>query len=77
MALKITQECIACDACIIECPTGAISEGDPIYLIDAQLCTECAGYAPNPSCVRVCPVDAIVPDTERSESDNESVAVNG
>ncbi|OQX74484.1 MAG: ferredoxin [Campylobacteraceae bacterium 4484_4] len=69
MALKITQECIACDACVIECPTGAISEGDPIYLIDASLCTECVGYAEEPACVPVCPVDAIVPGEKASEPD--------
>ena len=30
MALLINDECIACDACIPECPNDAISEGDPI-----------------------------------------------
>ncbi len=29
MALMINDECIACDACVPECPNDAISEGDP------------------------------------------------
>jgi ferredoxin len=35
MAMKINQECIACGACVPECPTESISEGDGIlYVID-------------------------------------------
>ncbi|WP_300365664.1 4Fe-4S binding protein, partial [Hydrogenimonas sp.] len=44
MALMITDECIACDACRDECPNGAIEEGDPIYIIDPDRCTECVGH---------------------------------
>ena len=36
MAYKITEECIACDACVPECPAECIAEGDPIYTIDAE-----------------------------------------
>ncbi|MBA4380864.1 MAG: ferredoxin, partial [Anaerolinea sp.] len=36
MAMKITEECIACGACVPECPTESISEGDGVlYVIDA------------------------------------------
>lgn len=59
MAMTITDECIACGACEPECPTEAISEGDPIYIIDAQKCVECEGYFDEPQCVEVCPVDCI------------------
>ena len=31
MALLINDECIACDACVPECPNEAITEGDPLY----------------------------------------------
>ncbi len=41
MAHKITEECIACGSCIPECPVEAISEGDPIYVIDPAKCTDC------------------------------------
>jgi len=44
MALMINEDCISCDACVAECPNGAISEGDPIYVIDPELCTECVGF---------------------------------
>ncbi len=55
MAYKITEDCIACGACIDECPVEAISEGE-IYKIDPELCTDCG------ACADVCPVDAIIPD---------------
>ena len=53
MAHKITDDCIACGACISECPVEAITEGD-IYVIDAATCTDCT------ACTSVCPNDAIV-----------------
>ena len=64
MALMINNECIACDACAEECPNGAIEEGDPTYNIDPDICTECVGSYDEPSCLSVCPVDAIVPDPD-------------
>jgi ferredoxin len=60
MALMITDECIACDACLPECPNDAISEGDPIYVIDPNKCTECEGHFDTPQCAEVCPTDACV-----------------
>ena len=60
MAMKITDECIACGACEDECPVNAISEGDEYYVIDPEVCVECEGYADEPQCAAVCPSDAIV-----------------
>ena len=54
------DECIACDACREECPNDAIEEGDPVYIIDADRCTECVGHYEEPQCVEVCPVDCII-----------------
>lgn len=71
MALIINEDCIACDACVSECPNDAITEGDPIYLINPDLCTECVGFFDEPQCVEVCPVDAIVPDPAHVESHDE------
>jgi len=71
MSLKISDECINCDVCEPECPNGAISQGDEIYIIDPNLCTECVGHFDTPQCVEVCPVDCIDkdPDHEESEAD--------
>jgi len=49
----ITNDCAGCGACLPECPENAISEGDPIYKIDANACTDCG------ACVDVCPSEAI------------------
>jgi ferredoxin len=57
MAYKISEDtCIACGACIPECPVGAISEGDGFSVIDPSMCTECG------TCAVVCPVEAIHPE---------------
>jgi len=59
MALFITDECINCDVCEPECPNGAIYQGQEIYEIDPNLCTECVGHFNTPQCQEVCPVDCI------------------
>ncbi len=61
MAYKISEECIACGACEPECPVSAISEGDPIYVIDPDKCVECKGHYDTPHCAEICPVEACVP----------------
>ncbi len=71
MALIINEECIACDACVPECPNDAISEDDPIYIIDPNLCTECVGFFEEPQCIEVCPVDCIIPDPDHQETKEE------
>ena len=71
MSVLISDECIACDACHEECPNEAIEEGDPIYCIDPDRCTECVGSYDEPSCIAVCPVDAIVSDPDNIESMEE------
>ena len=71
MSLIITDECIACDACREECPNEAIEEGDPIYVIDSDRCTECVGHYEEPACVEVCPVDCITVDTNNQETIQE------
>lgn len=59
MSLMITDECINCDVCEPECPNGAIYQGQEIYEINPNLCTECIGHFETPQCVEVCPVDCI------------------
>jgi len=71
MSLIITDECIACDACREECPNIAIEEGDPVYIIESDRCTECVGHFDEPQCIEVCPVDCIILDTDNQETIQE------
>lgn len=52
MAYVINSDCVACGACAPECPVNAISEGDGIYVIDADTCVDCG------ACAGVCPTGA-------------------
>ncbi len=71
MALMITDECINCDVCEPECPNGAITQGDEIYIIDPAKCTECVGHYDTPQCIEVCRVDCIIVDPKHTESKEE------
>ncbi len=71
MALYITDECINCDVCEPECPNKAISQGDEIYIIDRNLCTECVGHYEDSQCALVCPISCILPDPQHRESETE------
>ena len=68
MALMITDECINCDVCEPECPNGAIYQGEMIYEINPNLCTECVGHFDQPQCVEVCPINCIPLDPDVVES---------
>lgn len=68
MALLITDECINCDVCEPECPNAAIYQGEMIYEIDPNRCTECVGHFDVPQCQEVCPVSCIVVSAEHRES---------
>jgi ferredoxin len=71
MALFITDECINCDVCEPECPNTAIYQGEEIYEINPELCTECVGHFSEPQCVEVCPVDCIPEDPDNVETQAE------
>lgn len=68
MALLITDECINCDVCEPECPNSAISQGEEIYVIDPECCTQCVGHFDTPQCVAVCPVECIIADPRHTEN---------
>ncbi|MCL2817324.1 MAG: 4Fe-4S binding protein [Clostridiales bacterium] len=53
MPYFITEDCLACGACLPECAFKAIQEGD-VYAISDDECTECG------ACVDCCPVGAII-----------------
>ena len=52
MAYKISEDCISCGVCAGNCPVNAISEGEGIYVVDADTCIDCGACAGN------CPVGA-------------------
>lgn len=52
VSYKITNKCISCGACEMECPVGAITQGEERYIIDPEKCIECG------ACQAVCPVGA-------------------
>jgi ferredoxin len=59
VALEILDGCIGCGACESACEQRAISQSESfpvVYVIDPLLCNDCV------ECVRVCPIEAIVPD---------------
>jgi len=74
MATTITSDCINCGACEPECPNNAISQGEEIYVIDPQLCTECVGFHDYEACAAVCPVDCCVPDPNNVETEEVLIA---
>jgi ferredoxin len=74
MALMITDECINCDVCEPECPNEAIYQGEEIYEIDPDKCTECVGHFEQPQCQEVCPVDCIPLDPRRIETKEQLLA---
>ena len=69
MSTMITVDCINCGACEPECPNQAISQGEDIFVIDPQLCTECVGFNEQEACAAVCPVDCCLPDPNIVESE--------
>lgn len=74
MALMITDECINCDVCEPVCPNDAIYQGQEIYEIDPNLCTECVGHYDEPQCVSVCPIDCIPMNPNVIETKEELLA---
>lgn len=77
MSYMITNECINCSACEMECPVRAISPGPSQYTIDANVCIECEGYYPVARCKWACPVDACVPERALFQFRNASLTNRG
>ncbi len=69
MTTHITEICINCGKCEPECPNDAISEGDDIYLIDPERCTECVGFHDREACQAVCPIECCLPDPKHREDE--------
>lgn len=52
----IVDEFISCGALgVEECTNNPISEGDPIFVINSDICTECVCFPLESQCVNVLP----------------------
>jgi len=66
MAVKITDICINCSACIDECPVEAIVDeednptGEETYYVYHDKCVECVGYHEIPACAESCPTEGCI-----------------
>ena len=58
MSITISDSCTACGACLITCPTNALTAAPGRPALDAARCTACL------ACLEVCPAGAIYPVTE-------------
>jgi ferredoxin len=89
LAVKITDECIACGACEAECPNNAIYEAGVPWVLGGEehdavsmdhtyiapdKCTECVGFHDEPQCIPACPTEAIIMDPDHQESKEELMA---
>ena len=60
MAFKIVESCVNCWACEPVCPSNAIYEARPHFLIDPKKCTECEGDYADPQCASICPIEGAI-----------------
>lgn len=80
MPIVITEDCINCGACAVECPTNAICKPaeskivngkyysaistEHFFILD-KLCNRCAGFEMI-KCVEICPMNAFQANTNFS-----------
>ena len=62
VAHYIEDECVFCGLCVEVCGSEAISEGDGIFVIDPDRCTD------SMECVKVCPIECIVATSVESRT---------
>ncbi len=62
MALSIIESCVNCWACEPLCPSNAIYEAKPHFMIDAKKCTECEGDYAETQCASICPIEGAILD---------------
>lgn len=60
MALQIIESCVNCWACEPLCPSKAIYEAKPHFLIDPDMCTECEGDYADHQCSTICPIEGAI-----------------
>jgi len=62
MAVTINELCVNCWACEPLCPSQAIYEAKPHFMVDAKKCTECDGDYADPQCASICPIEGAILD---------------
>ena len=62
MSLSIIESCVNCWACEPLCPSNAIYEAEPHFMIDARKCTECEGEYADTQCASICPIEGAILD---------------
>lgn len=66
MAVRITEECISCEACAPECPVAAILEDgheknpSDVFYVKPESCVECVDHADKPRCAEACPTEGSI-----------------
>ena len=72
MTYVVTERCIKCKYadCIESCPVDCFHEGPNMLVINPEECIDCN------LCVAACPVDAIYPDFDLPESQQEFLDLN-
>ena len=62
MALSIVESCVNCWACVDVCPSEAIYNAEPHFMIDSKKCTECEGDFVDTQCASICPIEGAILD---------------
>ncbi len=62
MAVEIVDLCVNCWACVDVCPSKAIYEAKPHFMVDSKKCTECDGDYAQPQCASICPIESAILD---------------
>ncbi len=81
MAVKITDTCISCGACIDECPVEAIVDdeenptGEEIYFVYSDKCVECVGHNDEPACAEACPTEGCIVWSEIADGQPNKVEI--
>jgi NAD-dependent dihydropyrimidine dehydrogenase PreA subunit len=53
VTVRVTADCTACGACLITCPTQALTPAPGRPAVSDPRCIDCL------ACIEICPVDAI------------------
>ena len=76
MAFRIVAACVNCYACQPLCPSDAIIEAKPHFVIRQSRCTECDGDYADPQCASICPIEGAIVNA-RGEALNPPGSLTG